>query len=338
MSRALDPGAAVSIMASDPQAAYNDIVEALNSSTSELLDIESLGKSYPLPPGCNVLLDGTSIGVPKLKLIQAFVLARQLFFKCLKDFKEDSFQDIRNTTAVILLMDPEHITAANARKRIIQHLCTGLGADLQGVLRRELLVIDSFLTSRLHRHNKSPTLWGHRRWLLQVLQSLSEPHDLQRDVESIILVAAERHPRNYYAWLHLRWLLQSFRNIEASPAFDYSKMLFVLKDWCLRHPADTSGWSFVLFCLFSTEFSKTNGIEINSSICTEVLSLSTLFKWTHESVWVFLRTLVATGDIRGEQRSCFFETIGTLQAAQPEDSKARKILKASEDWCLDNSL
>lgn len=338
MSRALDHGAAASVMASDPQAAYNDIVEALNSSTSELLDIEFLGRSHPVPPGCNLLLDGISIGIPKLKLVQAFVVARQIFFKCLEDFRGDNFQDIRNTTAVILLMDPEHITAANARKRIIQHLRRGSKTEIRSVMERELLVIDSFLTSRLHRHTKSPTLWGHRRWLLQVLNELNLPHDIQRDVEAVVLVAAERHPRNYYAWLHLRWLLQSSHGLRDSPVIGHSKMLSIVKGWCLRHPADTSGWSFLLFYLFSTKLSKNTRVGINSSICKEVLGLATSFKWAHESVWVFLRTLVASGEIQEDQRVLFFKTVEVVLAAYPVDSKARKIIKVSHDWCVDYSV
>ncbi|KAG0651823.1 prenyltransferase alpha subunit repeat-containing 1 [Hyphodiscus hymeniophilus] len=341
MSRALDPDAAASIVASNSQAAYNDIVEALNSSTSELFDIEFLGKSHPPPPGRNVLLEGTSIGLPKIKLVEAFVVARQIFFKLLKDFRADNFQDIQNATAVILLMDPEHITAANARKRIIQHFRAGPMVNLSNVLQKELLVIDSLLTSRLHRHTKSPTLWGHRRWLLEVLSSLEFPHDTQRDLETVILVAAERHPRNYYGWLHLRWLLSDYQSsgyaLRDSPAIEHSTMLSTVKDWCLRHPADTSGWSFILFYLFSIELPHTR-LETSSAICREVLGLAISFKWTHESVWVFLRTLVASENIQRDQRLSFFKAIEVLLAAQPEDSKARKILEASHDWCLGCSV
>lgn len=338
MSRALDQGAAASIMASDPQGAYHDIVEALHSNTSDLLDIELLGKSHPLPEGCNVLLDGTSIAIPKLKLVQAFVVARQIFFNCLKDFKEKQFQDIRNASAIILLMDPEHITAVNARKRIIQELRAGFEAGLHIVLRRELLAVDSFLTSRLYRHTKSPTLWGHRRWLVQVLKSMNFPHDIQRDLTTVVLVAAERHPRNYYAWLHLRWLLQVSQSSRNLSYFDASKVLSVVKDWCLMHPSDTSGWSFVLFCLFSIEASKSAWMEANSSICKEVLGLTESFKWTHESIWVFLRTLVAARGIGEEQRASFFKTIQATITTQPENSKVRNMLKASHDWCIEYSV
>jgi protein prenyltransferase alpha subunit repeat containing protein 1 len=339
MSRALDHGDAAAVLVSDPQAAYNDLIEALNSNTSEILEIEFLGRSHPLPPGCNVLVDGASIAIPKLKLIQAFVLARQIFFECLKDFKEANFEDIRNSTTIILLMDPEHITAANARKKIVQAFQAGSKSELEVALRRELLVIDSFLTSRLHRHTKSPTLWGHRRWLLQIFTSISLRHDMHRDLTSVVLVAAERHPRNYYAWLHMRWILQALqgrRNDSVrSLIYDQPKMISVVKNWCLRHPTDTSGWSFLLFCLFFLEASETSRVEANSSICKEVLGLARSFQWAHESVWVFLRTLVASGQIEEDQKASFFETIEAIIAAQAENSKAQTSLQAAREWCID---
>jgi len=336
MSRALDQDTAALVLTSDPQAAYHDILEALNTNTSSLLDIEFLGKDHPLPPGCNVLVDGTSIGVPKFKLVQAFVIARQIFFNCLNDFQEDKFQDIRNASAIILLMDPEHITAANARKRIIQHLRTSSEENLQHVLRGELLIIDSFLTSRLHRHTKSPTLWGHRRWLLQLRGVLGFPRDIQWDLEAVVLVAAERHPRNYYAWLHLRWLVHGVQGRSDGsnlPATEHSKIISVVKDWCLRHPADTSGWSFLMFYLFYIEPLESTRFEANSSVCKEVLHLAISFEWSHESVWVYLRTLIASRKIQEDQRSSFFKTVEAILVVQPENPRARKTLKAAHNWC-----
>ena len=341
MSRVLDSDCAPSVLASNPQAAYKNIVNALNMNTSELLDIEVLGKSHPVPLGCSVLLDGHSIGISKPQLIQAFVVARKTFFETLENFEEDMFQDIRDATAVILLMDPEHITAANARKRILQYCQAVVGIELRSMLSREFLLIDSFLTSRLHRHTKSPTLWGHRQWLVQILVSVDFTHSIQQDVETVVLIAAERHPRNYYAWLHLRWLLLGLRRLAhdtgGSSALSHTEVLLLVKDWCLRHLADTSGWSFLLFFLLSIEPPSTR-LETSSSICQEVLGLATTFQWTHESIWVFLRTLVASGEIQQDQRLSFFKTVEVVLDAQPADSKARNILKASQDWCIDHSL
>ena len=333
MSRALDPETAASLKNSNPETVYNDIVKALSSETDSLLEIEFLGKSHPLPEGCNVLVDGNSIAIAKAKLVQAFVVARKNFFKYVRDCPGDKLLDFRNATAVMLLMDPEHLTAANSRKSLIQKSQKEPKINLEVILRKELHFVDSYLTSHLHRHTKSPTLWNHRRWVLKVCQSIQMEYDIQHDLKSVVLVAAERHPRNYYAWSHLRWLVQSFTmcsNIQTT-SFDFSKLVSVVKDWCLRHPADTSGFSFLLFCLpmpgYSEDVSKT---ELRSSVCSEVLRLAVSFQWTHETIWVFLRTLVASGGVFEDEAAAFYRAIEDMQAVQPND---HRFLEAARSWC-----
>jgi protein prenyltransferase alpha subunit repeat containing protein 1 len=335
MSRALDPSAAAALSARNSQEVYHSIVAALQPSTTQLLEIEILGKSHPLPPNCHVLVEGNSIAITKTKLVQAFIVARQLFFTCSKDFKNANAQDVRDATAVMLLMDPEHLTAANARKRVLQHVLTGEGGvgEVEGALRQELWVVDGLLTSRLHRHTKSPTLWGHRRWVLEVMKKRGFEHDVGRDVMAVVFVAAERHPRNYYAWLHARWLVRTFGNEEVAWS-----LLDVVKEWCLKHPGDTSGWSFLLFCLFSQGISNADRTGKNSEVCKEVLDLAVSFRWMNEAVWVFLRTLAASGEVDVEGRASFFRTIDASVAAQLEDSKAGSVLSATKEWCSEYSV
>lgn len=341
MSRALDQDTAATIQSGNLQAIYDDLVKALCPTTStDLLEIEILGKSHALPAGCNFLVDGNSIGVPKVTLVQAFIVARRLLFKYLP-YLQGKQQEIRNAAAVVLLMDPEHITAANARKRVVQLYRAGPIPELEAELTKELWWVDSMLTAQLHRHTKSPTLWGHRRWVLEICQSLKMPYDIHKDLTSVILVAAERHARNYYAWLHLRWLVQSARGYQSENTtvfgFDGSKLLSTIKAWCLRHPGDTAGFSFLLFCLFEKSghlIGEQSQTEASSSICEEVLHLAVSFKWTNESVWVFLRTLVASGVTEG-QRAAFFESIKAVLEARTADPHTQSTLQAAHDWCLE---
>ncbi|KAE9377745.1 hypothetical protein N431DRAFT_451912 [Stipitochalara longipes BDJ] len=333
MSRALDPETAALLKNSDSEIVYNDIVKALSMKTDSLLDIEFLGKSHPLPEGCNVLVDENSIAITKVKLVQAFVIARKIFFKYVRDCPEEKTSDFRNATAVMLLMDPEHLTAANARKRLIQKSQQGPKADLEAPLRREIHFVDSYLTSRLHRHTKSPTLWGHRRWVLDVCKSIKMEYSIHLDLKSVVLVAAERHPRNYYAWSHLRWLVQSCttRSDSHLTSTDFNKLVSIVKDWCLRHPSDTSGFSFLLFCLSMPGFSENiSHTQSRSSICSELLRLAVSFQWTHETIWVFLRTLVASGGVSEAEELAFFRTIEDIHTIQPD---GQRFLVAAQTWC-----
>lgn len=229
-------------------------------------------------------------------------------------------------------MDPEHLTAANTRKRLIQRFRDGPDAELEAALKKELLFVDSYLTSRLHRHTKSPTLWGHRRWLLEVSASLHLKPDIVRDLESVVLVAAERHPKNYYAWSHMRWLIHTC-STESSSVNELPKIITVVKNWCLRHPGDTSGFSFLLFGLShskSAHLSDSDMSNMCSAVCTDVLRLTISFKWTHESVWVFLRTLVAAYGTEAD-RVAFSAAIEDISKASPG---GHKVLTKARDWCL----
>jgi protein prenyltransferase alpha subunit repeat containing protein 1 len=333
MSRALDKVTAATVKSGDLQVVYDDLVKALCPTTTDLLEIEILGRSHQLPPGCNVLVDGCNVAVPKATLVQAFMVARETLFRYLPDLPNRQ-QEIRNAAAVILLMDPEHITAANARKRVVQLYRTQPASELEAELRRELWWVDSMLTARLHRHTKSPTLWGHRRWVLEVCRTLKMPRDIHRDLTSVVLIAAERHPRNYYAWLHMRWLVQNVHTQAETTPLDGPRLLSTVKAWCLRHPGDTSSFSFLLFCLEDQDVTggRTRA-EASSFICREVLDLAVSFKWAHESVWVFLRTLVASG-VAAEERSVFFEGIQAILAAGGSPH-TQSTLQAAHDWCVE---
>ncbi|PQE07512.1 prenyltransferase alpha subunit repeat-containing 1-B protein [Rutstroemia sp. NJR-2017a BBW] len=334
MSRALDKDAKASAAAIDSQAVYNEIVEVLSSNNyPELLEIEFLGKGHILPPGTNVLVEVNSIGIPKTKLIQAFVVARQIFFNHINDDSSARYQDIRNSTAVILLTDPEHLTAANARKRLIQKVRKDNISEIEEALTKELYFIDSLLTSRLNRHTKSPTLWGHRKWLLEVRQSIGLRHDIHRDLASIVMIAAERHPRNYYAWSHMRWLVESVE--DGLDASSNDLLISDVKNWCVKHPSDTSGWSFLLFCLIyiSPLPRETMAAQI-AKACEEVVAMAVSWRWKGESLWGFLRTLVTSGRLSDEAKRTILEPLENMLHNLPEDTKIRRMIQEVHDHCL----
>jgi hypothetical protein len=351
MSRSLDPDTSASLSSpASTQTIYNELIQALTppSTTTSLLEIEMLGKSHAqaLPPGTHVLIDGSSIAVPKATLVKAFMVARKRLFETLAAARHDEnvfitrSKEIRDAAAVVLLMDPEHITAANARKRVVR---AAREMKLKEMLREERRWLDGMLTSRLHRHTKSPTLWGHRRWVLEMWGSLGLEFDIQEDVRGVVLVAAERHFCNYYAWMHLRWLVKGKGNgkrLEEGMGWDeVLRSLDTVKMWCLRHPTDTAGFSFMLFCLYEpaeensdSNCRRTSLLDVRSSVCKEVLDRALSFKWTNEAVWVFLRTLVAYG-VAEEQREAFFDGIEVLRGAR-ENPKSLANTRKAHDWAL----
>ncbi|KAL2197190.1 hypothetical protein P885DRAFT_36407 [Corynascus similis CBS 632.67] len=322
MSRALDAETAALLQKGDPLEAYNIISNALIPPIDGLLEIEILGKSHFLEGGQHVLQDGRALGISKLSLVQAFVIARQNLSGHLGGTSLRTPDELLATTAVILLFDPEHLTAANSRKRIIQEMITKIEGP-PSVIEIEKRFVDSLLTSRLHRHTKSPTLWSHRRWLLSLSSSLKMPVDVLADLREVVFVAGERHPRNYYAWCHARFLM----GLEGG--VDFSKPFAAVRAWCFQHHTDISGWSFLYFLL---ETQKNLTGETERSLFAEVLNLVDSLRLVNESVWVFLRTLAASRLVDDEQYAQF----QAVQAAVLETSKNpadRAVLRSALDWC-----
>ncbi|KAH8821182.1 hypothetical protein F5884DRAFT_850423 [Xylogone sp. PMI_703] len=341
MSRAVDRDIAASVQTGNPQSVYDDIVHALNDTIAlGILEIELLGRSHELPEGLNILREENSIAIPKTNLVKAFTIARRIFFTYVQDLSIAKHQELRDSSAIMLLMDPEYLTAANARKRLIEIYRFDATADLEYALQREIIFTDSLLTSPLHRHSKSPTLWDHRRWLQKTRRSASIPIDVQQDLRNTVLVAAERHPRNYYAWSHIRWLVKTTTTENGDEAakrvaepgdvtgIRLLDILMNAKEWCLRHPSDISGWSFMLFMLFLKPLPPQP--QIISAIFNEVVDLALSLKWVHESVWIFLRTIAASSHALQQDRKRFLEVTTGMGVS---NDTAKLVMQSANRWC-----
>ena len=179
-------------------------------------------------------------------MIPLYLHARQIFFayfSCLdKDRNSNRKEEAYKATTVLLLWDPNHLTAANFRKRWIRDIAldieTGPGLQasengngngkgkerVKAAVQRELLFLETLTTSPLKKHTKAPTLWAQREWLVRTFWDYAvhnnddereeETHSAEKDTVKrfwneelgIVMRAGERHPRNYYAWGYARVL------------------------------------------------------------------------------------------------------------------------------------
>ncbi|KAL5605605.1 hypothetical protein FOVSG1_005752 [Fusarium oxysporum f. sp. vasinfectum] len=324
MSRALDKSLKESLKHGDHHSVFLEISSVLIEPSNEPLEIELLGKSHILDANASVLRDDNAVAIPKLRLVQAFIVAQRLLKQSQADSQRVSSEDISRSTAVILLMDPEHLTAANTRKRLIRDKLRE--QDLQDRLHLEKHLIDSLLTSRLHRHTKSPTLWNHRRWLIQQFRVYNINVPAENDLTRTIMVSGERHPRNYYAWCHARYLINAFILPLSSSQEGISRMIIATQKWCFAHHNDISGWQFLLF-LLDKQPAET------SPVFRETLKLAASFKWRNESVWYFLR-LVAAGGVANTDKEEFEGLRKTLWETASEDSIEKKTLERAEQWLM----
>lgn len=321
---------------STPDNAFHQLAHILASRRDRILEFEIL------PRGSGPLLqDGCSVGLSKEALVQSFVAARQIFFKagtrspCLdpgegesgetpRDQDEES-ESVDIASQILLLFDCEHLSACNYRKRRLasainaHDFTTASHASHERLVLRlesELTLTTTLLTSRLHRHTKSPTLWQHRLWVMtRVLRvqgldptdrlmsqglapgqlnpnppSLETIRELFVAEADVVLRAGELHPKNYYAFSYLRelhgllagFVLGGNEDGDGLEALAISVVTPVL-DWCLAHPRDISGWMFVLYLLEAVHDDRVRADAVSRTV-RFALSVG----WEGESLWTFL--------------------------------------------------
>lgn len=330
--------------------AYRIVSDFFQRHRRDVVEIEVLPPAIAPPSGSPVLEDGLCLGVPKRLLAAAFIAACSIFFDKRASSDPSSVEAALDATSVILLFDPEHLTAANFRRSQLNIL-----SPLHNVhhVQLELNFLDSILTSPLHRQSKSPTLWGYRAWIMQSFDPwllLSRARD--KDVGSasswehfscelgVVLKAGERHPKNYYAWQYARRLcdrifewqdfcLHKFPSqypYPITPTHDlWLQSVPVVHDWCLRNPSDTSAWSFLHFLLLRIP----ERTQLAQQTVDKTLHLAQDFHWKHESLWTFLRTVIAdstliSADVR-HQYLLAMESIYKRKEGSPSRAKSITI-------------
>jgi hypothetical protein len=271
--------------------AYDAFSNYLEAHHKQIVEIEVLPPAIKAKDGL-FMVDGLSLGIPKKIFALAFIEARKIFLENIKN--EHSHSLALKATRVILFFDPEYLTAANFRKRKLQ----ALGSDdtpaaqlaYRKAIKHEFCLLDSILTSPLHRQSKSPTLWHHRLWLLELFPPKILEH-IPEDVRAkfwraelkSICKSGERHPNNYYAWQYARRLEKWIDGMEATLEFTNT-----VKDWCCQHPSDTSGWSCLLYLV-----PKVEPLSKRTTVVRDVMGYCLKLQLDNESLWVFIRSVVA---------------------------------------------
>lgn len=326
MSRALGKDIKEALVSGNHDGVFEELSSALMEVHDSLLDIELLGASHFPDASTRLLQDGHAIAVPKLRLVQAFVVARQVLSSHEEQADGSADEATWRATAVVLLMDAEHLSAANARKRLIARALAHR-SDASEVLAREKYLVDSLLTSRLHRHTKSPVLWSHRRWLMTQFGRAGMVVDTAKDLRDVVFISAERHARNYYAWSHARQMMASSDPGAGRepPPLDGGALVADTEKWCFRHHDDISGWMFLLFLLKRWP-------ERAHVACSATLKLAASLHWRNESVWYFLRNVVTSGLVGGEQRARFEHVLQTLRTGVQDGGPTSRALDEASTW------
>jgi len=249
---------------SSPKTLYATLTAFLSTHALSTLSLEILPSSHPP----SILQDGLNLAIPKKALVQCFLIARQTLLSApLTPLQLHNHNHITPdnsavelATKIILLHDPEHLSAANWRKKLLTALThksaptsheaqpkekDGARERYQLSIKAEQAFTTSLLTSPLPKHPKSPTLWSHRYWLiknhLSEILSLPPPttHDPPKSVSQMsiddfihselttILAAASRHKANYHAFHYGRRLLSLLSSSPAHPTLPHTSLLSI---------------------------------------------------------------------------------------------------------------
>lgn len=284
--------------------------------------------------------------------------------------------DMIALTSTILLFAPENPRATNTRKRaFLEQIRQSLGGNrvrendlvkydneliiaganfeqklIKDFVDMDMLLLDNLLTSPLRKYSASSNLWSHRRWLMQLRlnQGFASTNDLLLgELRGLVTKSAEKHPRNYHAWSYMRWLL----SLGSTAPFEPTKpgrigsimsdeicitMIEEMVNWCVEHPDDISGWSFLRFlaCPIPVGGAPFFVSKVTRQVFEYTLNLATMRKWRNESVWMFLRTVASWKYLGEALRSDFFMTIKTTVKDEnnKKDDDFRHLLAAA-NWC-----
>jgi hypothetical protein len=271
--------------------AYESLSKYLREHEDEVVEIEILPPTIQPPDGI-LMQDGLYLGVPKKILALAYVEARRQFFENRQHGPKSA--TALHATKIMLLFDPEHLTAANFRKLRLSRLEAesglSIGTAYHKALRHELCFLNGILTSPLHRQSKSPTLWHHRFWMINSLKAreLKDASEGQRasfwcDEFNAVFKSAEQHPKNYHAWQYARRLTNKIESAHLE-----EDLALRVKDWCCKHPSDISGWSFLLHLMPRLE-----PASLREEVVRGVVNYAISLESEQESLWVFVRTILA---------------------------------------------
>lgn len=255
------------------------------------------------------------LGIPQKVLYKLYMVAISL---CKVQADNATVPDL---LSIIVLANPAHQTALNARKKRIA----------SGSLdpKKELDLIALFIGGS-KECGKQSIIWDHRRWIFRhcfqhVRHSGVEltyvespgwatsgevsflpiiPLDVLQNECQLLRRSCELYPRNYHAWTHYHWILnvavvaagKDIRPMEVGVE-DYRRFLgqevIQLREWIARHVSDYS--AVHLLCTLAivgrngaSWLSESGVDELRDHALSLVLSYP-----THEALWLYLRNILS---------------------------------------------
>ncbi|KAG2178864.1 hypothetical protein INT43_001710 [Umbelopsis isabellina] len=214
------------------------------------------------------MLVETNLGIP-IPVVHHVLAAASAEFMDNKGKLREDRSKLELSSRVLFMINPEHSTAANTRKQLIQE------EVIDG--QSELHLINLMFT--IPRHSKSAIAWHHRKWLREFVErSTGSSFDIESE-RKICERTATIYPRNYYSWVYRHNLLKLMASDTAALKTEYNWS----RAWVESHISDHTGIQHLERCLIMT------GLEFD---------IIEHWSWTadnikrypgHEALWCHLR-------------------------------------------------
>lgn len=312
-----------------PDDHYTTLLSYLHPSPSTALELDILPSISPP----QILHDPPALALPKSLLVACYISARNIFlsYTTVPQNKSTTEEEkALKATRVIQLYDPTHISAANFRKRWLLRFSERDGDEVgkeegKKAVREELCWLESLLTSPLPKHAKAETLWAQRGWVVwRFFDTVVDEDALgagggergngcrmgrlwERELR-IVMKAGETHPRNYHAWEYARRLFGSLFLGRYGAILGlrgrkicWEESVKKVHKWCLMHPRDVSGWTFLVFLLRKVlEDENKDWVDVKKSaevvrVLWETREFVRKYDWKGESVEWFLKAVDILG-------------------------------------------
>ncbi|KAF7965435.1 hypothetical protein HWV62_43523 [Athelia sp. TMB] len=285
------------------------------------------------------LLAEGNLGVPKKILYRLYLQALQIFADsraspdAASSGQTPRTRGLAASSAVILLANPAHLTALNARKRLLEAGILQFGAELK--------YTEVLLSSR-NCSNQS-ILWHHRQWLLNRIR-IKQKDDLSMtnmdlwgvdtSLEAELVISAracEMYPRNYFAWAHRYFCINeviSFTTVTKSPslvemsAAVISREIASIKHWLETHVSDASAVHHL------TSIIERSSAILDITIYADDMqehAVSLLKSYPeHETMWLYMRAAFRLGGYHPDSQYLVLELVDlwesqVLQPSSHED-------------------
>ncbi|GJE91388.1 protein prenyltransferase alpha subunit repeat-containing protein [Phanerochaete sordida] len=314
-----------------------------------------LDPSISEPPQEFLLMEG-NLGIPHKILYKAYLEASLLFKTArlalrstTRSIDPSLAETVAQATAVIIVANPGHQTAWNARKRLLE---SGL-LDPQ----RELSFTHALLTVRYCA--KHSLLWHHRRWLLRrlcptrpaasdappstdgapdedTLQHLDiSPTQLRAELDACTR-AATTYERNYFAWAHRARCLDALAHCLREGAV--RGFQDVLRDetanvrlWIDRHVGDYTAMQYYCRLVLLARSPDSPSPPTSLSAYQHAKALVEAYP-EHESLWCYLRSAASVEGVSGGDIRPFVEKVSQGTEVNPATQTSLRHANSCLHW------